>query len=246
MLQSTRAVSALFLTAFIGFTLACTGATTTVAGERAASGECPEGEVCSDKAPAGLLFQGQMLYDEGEDRLGPVLVGGRFDVLFFPEGYSLKGQWTAEVEGADHRIREGGEPGVELMGTEAGTAMLRVIDPETGHLYDRLSIEVVELEDIELTNVAEPGRATLKAGCEEMIGIRMLSAGGSLRAFDQNLKVRAPDVVADRFAWDCFRYMVPPDATEVTFEMEAAGEIWERTLPVEPLEEGQTCPVLGD
>jgi hypothetical protein len=245
MIQSARSVSALFLTAFVGFTLACTGATT-VAGERAALGTCPEGEVCSDKAPAGLMFQGQMLYDEGADRLGPVLVGGRFDLSFFPQGYALQGKWAVEVEGADARIREGAEPGVELKGTEVGTAVVRVIDPETGHLYDRLSIEVVALEDIELTNVTEPERPALKAGCEEMVGIRMLAAGGSLRAFDQDLKVRAPDVVADPFAWDCFRYEVPLDATEVTFEMEVAGEIWERTLPVEPLDEGEACPQLRD
>lgn len=244
MFQSARAVSALLITAFIGLTLACTGAgtTTVVAGERAGSGGCPEGEVCSEKAPSGLYFEGQMLYDEGEDRLGPVLAGGRFDVSFFPSGYALDGRWTVEVEGAEFRRSDGPEPGVVLYGIEAGTAVIRVLDPETGHLYDRLAIEVVALEDIEITNVLDPDSATLKAGCDSMIGIRMIAGDDRLRAFDQDLEVIVPEVDPDLLAWDCFHYSVPTNTTELTFEMEVAGEVWERSMPVVPLEEGEACP----
>jgi hypothetical protein len=228
----------------VGSALACTG-TTTVVGDRAGLlGDCPEGEVCAESVPGGLWFQGQMLYDAGEPRLGPVLAGGRFDLSFFPVT-GVMTEFDVVVEGgsldvAGSEIGVGQPSSAELWGLEAGTAVVRVVSKETGELFDRLTLETVELEGVELTNVNDPGRTHLLGGCDEMIGVRLLAGGGELRAFDQNITVEAPGVIEpDPLVWDCFRYEVPEDTDEVTFVVTAGGETYEETFVVQ---EGENCP----
>jgi hypothetical protein len=232
----------------LGFVLACTGESTqtTVVGDRANEG-CPDDETCSDLAPRGLLFRGQMLYDEGVDRLGPILVGGQFDLSFYRSDADLS---YFEVELDEHLDQTGllrDPPGVMLWGLSPGSSSIRVVDPETGALLDRLTIDVVALEDVVLSNVVDPERTTLYAGCEEMVGVSLVAGGGTLRAFDQNIKVTAPgSLIPDPGVWDCFRYQVPADTDTVLFEVEAAGEVWPVEFEVVELEEGQDCPPLGD
>jgi hypothetical protein len=224
--------------------LACVG---TVEGERMASGgACPEGEVCVE-GHEGLLFTGQVLYDEGMDRLGPILVGGTFQVSFVSVlGSELRSFDVVTEPGLAVEEVSGGV--VVLSGTRRGPAYLRVVDRLSGRLYDRLLLDVVKLEGVELDNVSEPGRDVLYAGCEEMIGVELLTRGGSLRAFDQDVDVEAPGgVEADPFVWDCFRYVVPTDTDAVTFTIRAGDEVFEETVPVDaPPPEGCPAPASTD
>jgi hypothetical protein len=224
--------------------LACTG-TTTVVGERAGElGGCPSGEVCAASVPAGLWFQGQMLYDDGEPRLGPVLAGGRFDLSFFPVT-GVMTEFDVVIEGgsldvAGTEIGVGQPSGAELWGLESGYAVVRIVSKETGELFDRLTLETVELDGIELTNINDPTRTHLLGGCDEMIGVRLMAEGGTLRAFDQNITVEAEGFIEpDPMVWDCFRYSVPEDTEEVTIVVTAAGETYEETFVVQ---QGENCP----
>ncbi len=215
---------------FGAFGLACVG---TVEGERLANGgACPEGEVCVE-GHEGLIFTGQVLYDEGLDRLGPILVGGTFQLAFTSLTGDLRSFDVVTERGLGVEAVVGGK--VTLVSDAPGDAYVRVVDRASGRLYDRLLVEMVEIEDVALDNVEEPGREVLYAGCEEMIGVDLIAGGGTLRAFDQDVDVDAPGgVVADPFVWDCFRYVVPLDQSEVTFTIRAGDGTFVETRPVEP------------
>jgi hypothetical protein len=221
--------------------LACVGV---AEGERMANGgACPAGEVCVEEH-GGLLFTGQVFYDDQMERLGPVLVGGTFRVSFASAGKVPMRAFEVVTEpGLQVEEVNGGR--VTLSGVQTGPSYLRVVDRETGALYDRLLLDVVQIESVSFDNVTEPGRPVLYAGCEEMIGIELLASGGgaSIRAFDQNVDLEAPGgVEADPFVWDCFRYVVPVDRSEVTFTVRTGDQVFEQTVSIEePPPEG--CPV---
>lgn len=236
-----------------------------VDGERATTGECPEGEVCSDATPAGITFVGNAFYDESMLQLGPVLVNGTFDVgLKSADGQPLPDYAFSIEDGAVLAADNGlgvfgpttdeGEPlyvvddHLTLTGMGSGETYLRITDPATGELFDRILIEAYFVEDVRVVNVTEPDRDHLLAGCEQMVGVRLLANNGSdeLRAFDQSVQIRVDDgTVSDEPQfWDCFLYDVPAERTEVTFYVDAVGETYVRTMPVRTLEEeGLTeCP----
>lgn len=129
-----------------------------VDGERATTGECPPGEVCSDATPAGLTFVGHAFYDETALRLGPVLVNGTFEVGLRgrdgeplpPIAFEIEDGAVLSAErgtGVFGPTNEAGDPfyvvdsHLTLTGTGSGASYLRVTDPSTGELFDRILIE---------------------------------------------------------------------------------------------------------
>ncbi len=252
------------VTVLAGLSLACMSE---VDGERATTGECPAGEVCSDATPGGLTFVGNAFYDDAVLRLGPVLVGGTFDVGLRtadgqplpPFDYRVEDGSVLSVElgeGVFGPTNDEGAPfypvesHVTLTGTGSGETYLRIVDAATGELYDRLLIEAYRVEDVRVVNVGEPERDHLLAGCSQMVGVRLLANDGTdeLRAFDQSVRIRVDDgTVSDepRF-WDCFMYDVPEGRAEITFYVDAVGQTFERTMAVHTLEdEGlAACPVV--
>ncbi|MCZ7687367.1 MAG: hypothetical protein M5U28_54965 [Sandaracinaceae bacterium] len=156
------------------FSLACLAE---VDGERAATGECPAGETCSSATPEGLEFVGRALFDEPTLRLGPVLVGGSFELGLrtqdgaplpaFAASSSTNGVRVTVGDGVFGPTTEDGEPYylvdsyLVLRATSAGVAQIRVTDPATGELYDRLSIEAVELDSVNVVVAQDPDRLHL-------------------------------------------------------------------------------------
>lgn len=243
--------SAAGLLALTGFT-ACYLAE--VEGERSADmGACPEGEVCSKRTPTGLRFVGAFLFDNETLRLGPVIAGGTFDLglrahtgeelpayAFEIENPTvLRGQHGQGVFGPlDERTGQPLYPvdgHLTLTGRAAGQSYVRIVDPETGELFDRLPLDVVEIEDVRLVNVGDEEREELLRGQEELLGIRLLAAddGREIRAIDDGLEFYATgNVQPELMYWDCFRYQVPEDMDEVTFEIRTAGQLFRRTWSV--------------
>lgn len=233
-----RGLQGLAVAALAGWTLACVGA---AGGERAMSGgACPAGEECVE-GHEGLIFTGQVLFDDAKVRLGPVVDGGTFELSFVSVPGSELGAFEVVTEpGLRVERLDGGR--LTVSGDRSGPAYLRVVEPGTGRLYDRLLLDVVAIKDVRLDNVTEPGRRELYAGCEEMVGLELLGGDGEVRGFDQDVDVDAPGrIEPDPFVWDCFRYWVPADATEVTFTIRAGDQMFRETRPVDG-PPGGVCP----
>jgi hypothetical protein len=196
-------------------------------GDRALSGECPE-KTCSDETPSGLIFYGQTLYDDEADRMGPVARGGTFLLRFdVPDG--VLGGWDVEVEPSGIlEVTRTGTRSMVVEGIGAGDAMIRVVNSETGELYDRLPFRGVGLAGVEVGN-AKNTRDFLVAGCSEMVGIDIFHDDG--RAFDMNVEMFIDgELVPER--WDCYSIDVPVGIDELEFVVHAGSEDHSFRMPV--------------
>ncbi len=235
-------------------------------GERATTGMCPEGETCSAATAMGLTFVGNAMYDTGYAQLGPILAGGTFDVgLRTRDGQPLP-DWRVSVEDASvfsavpgagvfGAKNNAGEPLVtvdgfaHLRGAAAGTTYLRITDP-SGNLYDRLELEVFEIDEVQVVLAQDSAREHLYAGCDEMVGVRLMAKNGEteIRTFDQDIIVRTNQgtIEEENRFWDCVLYHTPENATQATFTVQTAGRRFDRTLPIVELEaDGLTeCPPI--
>lgn len=250
------------LTITLAISLACGS----VQGERAANGTCPEGEVCLDELPSdpsglqpagadnsfdGLMFHGQILYDEGIDRLGPIAVGGSFELTFnvVQQGVEVErtfSGWHADTT-ADVLVPVAtATQQVTVLGVAPGTSYVRIVDTASGHLYDRIPIQVVEVDDLVVVNVRDDDRPVLYAGCDEMLGARLFAtdADASFRLIDQDISVTANTgaIQPDIAYWDCFTYQVPEGLDEVVFTVTTGDAVFEVPMAIEPLPRGQHCP----
>lgn len=113
-------------------------------GDESCAAVCPEGEVCSDATPAGLEFQVP----------GGVAVGGAITVGFERVkegtwGKPLDVPWEAKTTDAIGLV-EPLKSKVRIEGLAEGGGYLRIVEPETGHLYDRIWIDSVEPDRLEI------------------------------------------------------------------------------------------------
>ena len=215
--------------------------------------------MCSEATTQGLRFVGNAFWDDDEELLlGPVLVGGTFEIgLKTVDGEPLP---DFDIEVDDGRIFSV-EHGAGVFGptTQSG----RALHPVDGHMVlsgDRSTappssasstptpasssivceVEAYEIEDISITNMNDPQRSYVVAGCDEMLAVRLLAKDGDveLRAFDQSVQLRAEGQVrAEPEFWDCFNYRAPEGRAEVSVEVEAAGKTFARALEVRTLAE---------
>lgn len=256
-----RAVSCIPLSVLAIGLVACMAR---VDGERAASGACPTGEVCSQATQQGLHFVGHAFFDDSDSLLlGPVMVGGTFELGIKTADGSRLPDFAFEAE--DGSIFEvalgnghfgptvGNEPlyrvdsHLALTGLAEGRTNIRITDPETGELYDRIAIDAYEISDIELSNMNDPGREYVIEGCDELLAVRLVATNGTreIRGFDQSLRMRAEgSVSAEPQFWDCFRYAVPEGKAEVEIEVEAASRVFTKVVEVKTMAdlELSACP----
>ncbi len=238
---------ALAMSPFVVFTLACYAE---VPGDRAVNG-CPEGEVCSNATPGGLVFSGEAFYDEGGQlRLGPLLVGGTFDVGFraptatidhFRVQTSDRDVLTASAYENPLEVDLAGSARVE--GKGAGEASVRVTDAK-GQLYDRLPMDVYAIDHVNVQNLVEPDVDILIQGCEAMLGVHLMVKDGdlALRAFDSSVAVTANGdaLEAEGNTWDCFVFT--PTTGMVDLDVYAGGEHFAFKYKVRPLGPDEACP----
>ena len=133
-------------------------------GERAESGACPEGEVCSDATPAGLVFYGALPGDdaEGLEFLRSVAMGGTQRLSIGTGGDTELGAvdivssapWFLTVDPIDDP--EIGDLGVELAGLAEGDAYVRVLARGSDELYDRVLIRVARVASADVTLSSHP------------------------------------------------------------------------------------------
>lgn len=245
---------------------------TPVDGDRATTGECPMGETCSETTPAGLIFIGRALFDQGETpRLGPIVEGGTLEVgltgLIPPEQTSpiahearVDGPGVLSVQPGVGEFGPLDEEGnslfpvdahVVVTGRSVGEGNLRIVDPSTGALHDRTPLLVVGVDDVSVVSATDLDRDHLYAGCDEMVGVRLLSGQDiEVRAIDDSMTVRVAGVSMqpEPAFWDCVVVTVPETPGELAFEIHAGGRDFVRTMPVRTLEDDglSACPARAD
>jgi len=114
-------------------------------GDRAAGGEgCPPGDMCSSKTPNGLWFTGASFFD------GAVDSGPKTTAVFGTQTIEVLASssltdtfsevFTAEST-APLLVNVTSPPNVVVSADGEGSGYLRIIDSETGELFDRISIK---------------------------------------------------------------------------------------------------------
>ena len=105
---------------------------------------CPDGEVCSDATPNGLAFGGALWGDDHFNNDGPpkvTAVGGTQTIRLVGIG-GLPYEATAPGE---FDVVANGDGTVTVTGTSAGSGYLRIVEPGTDLLYDRIQLRVADV-----------------------------------------------------------------------------------------------------
>lgn len=196
---------------------ACTGG-----GMRAQTGMCPTGETCSDQTPNGLYFLGSAL---GEEVLGrmeplPIAVGGSQKIKLVTGSTSTSPAFSlpfmAVAGGAAIGITATAPPEITVLGKASGTAFLRIVEPGTNLLYDRLEVSVKAIDHFDLKPrnylnpgadegyAKAPGKWVLLQGGSEACVARLFAADGE-RLVDEGMTmsvVGPPLSAGTRDGWD--------------------------------------------
>lgn len=189
------------------------------AGERADTGECPVGETCSPATPNGLHFIGNTLADELFGGNGPAAtaIGGTQDVaLEYDRGDGTRIALNLPYEADDDGglgVTVVGHAGsvVTVKGVKARSNYLRIIDPQTGDLYDRYELTGAALTSMRLVGTSfealPTGRPDLVFGPgEQEIAVALVgdvqtgSGPDSRRIVDTSMILDLPGAV--RTGWD--------------------------------------------
>jgi hypothetical protein len=189
-----------------------------VLGDRASTGDCPAGEVCSGDTPRGLHFEGAEL---GDNLLPggtlPTLAGGTQNIrLTYDPGSGglrdLDRPYVADDEdGAGVRVERTSGPIVTLRGVAGRTNYLRITDPD-GALYDRKQLQGAAFLKLQLVPAQPeqilPGDAIVFAPGARDITVALLGqpaegGTGAMRVVDESMKIELAG--ATRRSWDTIR-----------------------------------------
>jgi hypothetical protein len=164
-------------------------------GDRAESGHCPAGEVCSPDTPSGLYFKGPGFADVFLNYdVRPTAVGGQQTIQISPAGlFEHLENFDAESTEPAFSVSRVAPPEVTIQADAAGSAYLRIFEPLTGALYDRLMVSSREVETIEVEPIVfessfddDPLYPPLYWGGDALPWIARLY-GGSSRLVDETL-----------------------------------------------------------
>ena len=213
-------------------------------GERAQSGECPVGEVCSDATPRGLHFDGPALGDAFLSFGGPhpTLAGGtqQLRLTYDAAGTGilrpLDRPYLADDEGgAGVRVERTSGAVVTLRGVSSRTNYLRITDPD-GALYDRKQLEGATFTGIsigpKLHEQILPGDGVVFGPGTLELTVALfgqIEGGSKTRVVDESLVIAAPGAI--RSAWDSVR--LPNPTVGIHTVTARAGDQPEAALPVE-------------
>lgn len=218
----------------------------TTAGERADSGECPAGEVCSPATPYGLHFIGNAMADE-VFQSGPsaTAIGGTQDIQLEYEKanglrYALDLPWAADDDGAlGVRVLEQSGSTVTVGGQRSRKNYLRIVNPNTLELYDRYEVAGAAISDVQLVGteaeVVPYGMDLVWAPGDQRIGVALygeVQEGSDpeiQRIVDSSMALSLAG--SERTSWDELRLRnATVGVHPLTVE---AGEIAPRTFDLE-------------
>lgn len=232
--------------AAIGLIVACSS--NEIDGDRYASGgQCPAGEVCGSEAPEGLVFVGQIFYDELNDirAFGPVVVGGDFELGFYAPGHVWVDDFTVDVDSRMSASESSGELGLYTDEDPEGWVKLTAVHPgkskitirnSHGDLLDSITIEVVALNEVQIENLDADG--ILVAGENNRLAMQLYGTtqeGTRVRAFgmDAQMVVNGVDVLPQEGKmWDCFVLNNAEPGETITVEAKVGNEVYTREFDV--------------
>jgi len=188
------------------------------AGERAAScpdGDtsctttCPAGETCSPDTPNGLYFGGATTCNSAYAG-GPMAtaVGGTQTIVI--DGLGIL-PFTVAVDGDAFTAMAGAGGTVAVTGVADGTAELRILDPGTGELYDRIALDVATAESAQVsscTTLWGDGEPTHVLWFDSTALLAVELVGGGTVLADQTMTIALP-AGSNPYSWDSFAPSVP-------------------------------------
>ncbi|MDI3289193.1 hypothetical protein [Polyangium sp. 15x6] len=205
-------------------------------GERAAAkGQCPPGEICSDQTPNGLAFAGAGTFNNAEkETLLPTALGGIQTVnVYYPESPYAHYVSAFEPKLVDSRVvafESSGPATIVLRGVAEGNTLLRLLEPGTTKLLDRVLVSAMPVARVallprELEN-EDPDNANwaVLVGNTAAIGILLFDANDR-QVVDEALEVRAHAADVSRHAWDIYGVRVASEE-RVTLAVRSGGRFY--------------------
>jgi len=228
-------------------------------GDRAEAGHCPEGEVCSPDTPSGLYFRGPGFADSFLNfDVHVTAVGGRQTVSVSPAGFGEHlGDFDAESTEPVFTLSDISPPRVTLVADSVGSSYLRIFEPLTGALYDRLSISSQDIDSIEVApivfetelegDIGEP----IYWGGDPLPWIARLYHGG-VRLVDEDLVFGATGTIdastTTTGTWDLAEVTASPGANTITVAVSSGSGVTglgeaDMVFSVDTLTDDPTDPV---
>ena len=211
-------------------------------GERAGTliGACPTGEICSDQAPKGLLFWGAKTSDSlggdvaitakgGTQTINVSLNSGDADP--FSQAFDAD---TSDINVA--AISAVAPPTVVVSGESDGTSLLRLLEPGTDKLLDRVSIQVATIDKVtlfpdQLYQIEEKNAPwALFSGTTTPIIVRLAAKNGD-RLIDESIALTPAFGSAAPLAWDLFG-VTAPTSGDASFTINAGNGSFTAKIPV--------------
>ncbi|MEZ4299152.1 MAG: hypothetical protein R3B70_29655 [Polyangiaceae bacterium] len=111
---------------------------------------CPQGELCSADTPQGLHFAGGTVFDQLDG--GPrFTAAGGTQTLRVLNSTSLSDDFELPFDAAGTGVVEIAAtepPQVTIRATGAGDGYLRILEPGTEHLYDRIKLDAAKVQSV--------------------------------------------------------------------------------------------------
>ncbi|MDB4961322.1 MAG: hypothetical protein JWP01_1321 [Myxococcales bacterium] len=235
--------------------VACTG------GERATSGECPAGELCSPDTPRGLHFVGNAMADQVfGSAFGPAAtaVGGTQEIaLEWDRGDGVLVAFTlpyaADDDGAIGIAVDSSQGSVvTVRGAGSRKNYLRIVEPTADELYDRYELAGAAITSMRVIGTEletlPPGNPTIVfATGDQELAIALFgevqngSSPRSERLIDSSMELAM--AASQRVAWDTLRM---PNATVGNYALQVtAGDKPTATLDVEVVSGADTMILIG-
>lgn len=182
------------------------------AGDRSATGQCPQGEVCSTKTPKGLHFRGPDFADDwfADATIKRTAVGGAqtITILNAQDEQNLAFPFAAMIDTTSLTADAPQGALLTLHGAGAGTGTLRITDSADGKLFDRVGVEATEIAHADVVAfhdeallASDPPPAIL-VGTDVQLLARLYDGSGLHRLVDQSLQLAVTGQATTAMTWD--------------------------------------------
>jgi hypothetical protein len=192
---------------------------------------CPTGETCSKVTPNGLEFEGPTFADSGwfpNEYVQPVAVGGRETITLKDPVTGAIPHWSqvdASMPDGYFETTMVGTAAVRVQGLKPANAWLRIVDPSTSELYDRVSITSYDIASIEVRPVeyrypeGVSGKHPLRFVVGNTMRVMTVLWGATERLVDENLGMTSLPKEAFTTAYERW------DAVEIRAETLGTGSV---------------------